>query len=77
MTGTLQIGDPSVIANECGVTSVGDFRVADMSMGGQGAPLVPYLDRILLRKYHQGTGKISMFLNIGGITNITIYIPTG
>jgi len=77
VTGTLQIGDPSVIANECGVTSVGDFRVADMSMGGQGAPLVPYLDRILLRKYHQETGKISMFLNIGGITNITIYIPTG
>ena len=77
MTGTLQIGDPSVIANECGVTTVGDFRVADMSVGGQGAPLVPYLDMILLRKYYQNTGTISMSLNIGGISNITVYLPIG
>ena len=77
MTGTFQIGDPSVIANECGVTTIGDFRVADMSMGGQGAPLVPYLDMILLRKYYQETGTISMSLNIGGISNITVYLPSG
>ena len=64
-----------MIANECGVTTVGDFRLADMSVGGQGAPLVPYLDMILLRKYYQETGTISMFLNIGGISNITVYLP--
>ncbi|XP_065916829.1 anhydro-N-acetylmuramic acid kinase-like [Dysidea avara] len=72
---TLQIGDPSVIANECGVTSVGDFRVADMSVGGQGAPLVPYLDKILLKKFHQDTGRHGALLNIGGISNISIYMP--
>ena len=75
--GSFQIGDPSVIANECGVTTVGDFRAADMSVGGQGAPLVPYLDMILLRKYYQDTGTISMLLNIGGISNVTVYLPTG
>jgi len=74
---TLQIGDPSVIANECRVTTVGDFRVADMCVGGQGAPLVPYLDKILLRKYHQDTGKYGALLNIGGISNISLYIPKG
>ena len=77
VTGTFQIGDPSVIANECGVTTVGDFRLADMSVGGQGAPLVPYLDRILLKRYYQETGTVSMFLNIGGISNITVYLPLG
>ena len=77
VTGTFQIGDPSVIANECGVTTVGDFRVADMSVGGQGAPLIPYLDMILLKKYYQETGRISWFLNIGGISNVTVYLPTG
>ena len=77
VTGTFQIGDPSVIANECGVTTVGDFRVADMSVGGQGAPLVPYLDMILLRQYHHETGTIGMLLNIGGISNISVYLPTG
>lgn len=77
VAGTFQIGDPSVIANECGVTAVGDFRVADMSVGGQGAPLVPYLDMFLLRRYHQETGRFGMFLNIGGIANITVYLPTG
>ena len=77
MAATLQIGDPSVIANECGVTSVGDFRVADMSVGGQGAPLVPYLDKILLKKFHQDTGRHGALLNIGGISNISIYMPNG
>ena len=52
VTSTLQIGDPSIIANVVGVTTVGDFRLADMSVGGQGAPLVPYLDRSVGAYYY-------------------------
>ncbi len=63
-----------MIANLCGVTTVGDFRMADVSVGGQGAPLAPYFDDILLRRYRQETGRIGVILNIGGISNIsTIY----
>lgn len=72
---TLQIGDPSMIANLCEVTTVGDFRTADMAVGGQGAPLVPYFDGILLNKHFRRTGRVGMILNIGGISNIAAYIP--
>ncbi len=65
---TLQIGDPSVIANLTGITTVGDFRIADCAVGGDGAPLVPYLDYILFRSKIRNRG----LLNIGGIANITI-----
>ncbi len=65
---TLQIGDPSVIANLAGITTIGDFRIADCSVGGDGAPLVPYLDYILFRSKIRNRG----LLNIGGIANITI-----
>ena len=75
ITSTLQIGDPSVIANECGVTTVGDFRMADMAVGGQGAPLVPYLDQILLARHYRETKRVGMLLNIGGISNISAYVP--
>lgn len=64
---TMQIGDLSVIANITGVTTIGDFRTADVSVNGDGAPLVPYLDYILSRKINCS----SVFLNIGGISNIT------
>ncbi|MCI0449397.1 MAG: anhydro-N-acetylmuramic acid kinase [Chlorobi bacterium] len=65
---TLQIGDPAIIANLTGITTVGDFRAADCAVGGDGAPLVPFLDYVLF------THKIKnrALLNIGGIANITV-----
>ena len=65
---TLQIGEPSIIAVRAGITSIADFRPADIAQGGQGAPLVPYADYLLYR--HEKLGRIS--LNLGGIANITV-----
>jgi len=67
---TLQIGDPAVLAQLTGITAIGDFRVADMAVGGQGAPLVPYFDWLFFSRFK----KDLLVLNIGGIANFT-YIP--
>jgi anhydro-N-acetylmuramic acid kinase len=65
---TLQIGEPSIIAARTGITTVGDFRPADIALGGQGAPLVPYADYLLYG--HPKFGRVS--LNLGGIANVTV-----
>jgi anhydro-N-acetylmuramic acid kinase len=69
---TLQIGEGAVIAAQTGVTTVADFRPADMAVGGQGAPLVPYADYLLYGD--RKLGRVS--LNLGGIANVTV-IPAG
>src|SRR5207253_7284120 len=62
---TLQVGEPAVIAARTGVVTVGDFRVADVAWGGEGAPLVPWSDGVL----HRQRGRALQ--NIGRIANVT------
>ena len=63
-----QIGDPYAIRERTGVTVVFDFRRADVAAGGQGAPLVPYVDRLL---FADATRDV-VALNLGGIANVTV-----
>jgi anhydro-N-acetylmuramic acid kinase len=63
---TMQIGDPSRISEQTGITTVADFRRRDVAAGGQGAPLVPPFHRALF------AGDLPVILNIGGISNVSI-----
>ena len=64
---TLQIGDPSTIAENTAITVVADFRSRDIAAGGQGAPLVPLFHHALFGC----ASKNRAIVNIGGIANIT------
>ncbi len=65
---TLQVGDPFVIRQAVGRTVCYDFRSADCAAGGQGAPLVPYVDALLLAS----DSEDRVAVNVGGIANLTV-----
>lgn len=65
---TWQIGDPNLIAEQCAITTVADFRRRDMAAGGQGAPLVPAFHAAMLRSPHH----TRVVVNIGGMANISV-----
>lgn len=70
--GSLQIGDPSRIAERTGVTTVGDFRSRDLAAGGAGAPLAPFFHHSVFGDAEESR----LVLNLGGIANVT-WLPRG
>jgi anhydro-N-acetylmuramic acid kinase len=69
---TFQLGDPTGMAVRLGVPVVGDFRTADVALGGQGAPLVSYFDWVMFSDDEEQRA----LLNLGGIANVTV-LPRG
>lgn len=65
---TLQLGDGSIISNLTGITTISNFRTADMALGGQGAPLVPYAEYLM----YSSREKNRAMHNLGGISNLTV-----
>ncbi len=65
---SLQIGSGEMIAKSCGIPCLTQFRSVDISKGGQGAPLAPVVEHYLFQEYR-------MFLNLGGISNISLHTP--
>ncbi|NQU28344.1 MAG: anhydro-N-acetylmuramic acid kinase [Candidatus Marinimicrobia bacterium] len=70
---TLQIGDPTYLAQTVGVPVIYDFRAADIAAGGTGAPLIPRIDDWLFRHHN----KARIAVNIGGVANVTLLPPQG
>lgn len=70
---TLQIGNPHIIAETSGITTIADFRRRDMALGGQGAPFAPLFHDMLFRE----PGTHRCIANIGGIANITCLPANG
>jgi len=73
---SLQIGDPNIIAEETGITTVADFRRRDIAAGGQGAPLVPAFHQAIFSQQFDLSKQNITIVNIGGIANIT-YLSAG
>jgi anhydro-N-acetylmuramic acid kinase len=65
---SIQIGDPNIIAERTGITTVADFRRRDIAAGGQGAPLVPAFHQAIF----QHPEEQRAIVNIGGIANVTL-----
>lgn len=68
---TLQAGDPNVVAERTGITTVADFRRRDVAAGGEGAPLMPAFHEAFLRH----PDEVRVALNLGGIANVTVLAP--
>ncbi|QRI65161.1 anhydro-N-acetylmuramic acid kinase [Shinella sp. PSBB067] len=73
---TVQLGDGRFLAGETGIDVVCDMRANDMVHGGQGAPLIPTYHAALAAGLSPASGKAVVFVNIGGISNIT-FIGSG